>query len=229
MPSGRKTHTFLFADLAGFSALTEAHGDEEAAELAADFADQVRDLLPEYGGTEVKRIGDAVMLRVETAAQAVRLGLRIVNDVGRSPGFPVVRVGMHTGPAVRRGDDWFGASVNLAGRVTALASGCEVLLTDATGREAGEIEGVTIRNRGEQRFKNISKPVRVYAALPEGERAASGWPIDPVCRMAVDPAHSAGQLVHDGSTYHFCSLECAARFASERGSFVTRRDGETRA
>jgi adenylate cyclase len=78
-------HTFVFADLAGFTALTEAHGDEQAAELAADFCDTVRELLPEYGAEEVKTIGDAVMLRCDEPGAAVELGLRLVDEVGARP------------------------------------------------------------------------------------------------------------------------------------------------
>lgn len=213
--------TFLFADLAGFTALTEAHGDEQAADLAADFSRQIREFLPDYGATEVKGIGDAVMLRAESAEKAVRLGLRIVHDVGRRHGFPAVRIGMHTGPAVERDGDWFGATVNVAARVAGIASGCEVLISEATKRSAGEIQDIRLRERGEERFKNVAEPVRLYAAFPGTERAESGWPIDPVCRMAVDPQRSAGALVHRGIEHHFCSLECAGRFASNPDTFVT--------
>ena len=89
-----KEQTFLFADLAGFSALTEAHGDEDAADLVGDFCNCVRELLGGYDAEEVKTIGDAIMLRCSDQAQAVELGVRIVEEVGGRPGFPVVRVGM---------------------------------------------------------------------------------------------------------------------------------------
>jgi adenylate cyclase len=216
----REIQTFLFADLAGFTALTEAHGDEQAADLAADFSRQIRDFLPDYDAEEIKGIGDAVMLRARSAGQAVRLGLRVVHDVGRRHGFPAVRVGMHTGPAVERDGDWFGATVNVAARVAGVASGCEVLLTEATRTLAGEIESVQLRERGEERFKNVAETVRLYAAYPDTERAESGWPIDPVCHMAVDPQRSSGALIHGGIEHHFCSLECAGRFASDPGRFA---------
>lgn len=205
--------TFLFADLSGFTALTEAHGDEQAADLAGAFSAAVRRLLPEHQAQEVKAIGDALMLRVSDAGAAVRLALRIVHDVGEEHGFPVVRVGMHTGPAVERGGDWFGAAVNLAARVSAAASGSEVLLTAATRMAAGEVEGVELRERGRRAFRNVAEPVELYAAVQQAERDAAGLPIDPVCRMAVDPAHSAGRLNHEGVEYCFCSLQCASAFA----------------
>ena len=109
--------TFVFADLAGYSALTEAHGDEEAADAAADFFDTVRSLLPEHDAEEVKVIGDAVLLRVPDAAKAAGLGERIVFDHGMRHRALGVRVGMHTGTAIRRGGDWFGSAVNIASRV----------------------------------------------------------------------------------------------------------------
>src|SRR4051794_15529562 len=123
------THTFLFADLAGFTALTEAHGDHEAAELAAEFCELVRELLLEYRADEIKTIGDAVMLRCDQPRDAIGLGLRIVDEVGARQRFPIVRVGMHTGPAIDRGGDWFGSAVNLAARISGAVGGDEVLLT----------------------------------------------------------------------------------------------------
>ena len=60
--------TFVFADLAGFAALTEAPGDEQAAAVVADFGTAVRDQLPATGGRHVKGIGDAVMLCIRDPA-----------------------------------------------------------------------------------------------------------------------------------------------------------------
>ena len=91
--------TFLFADIAGFTALTEAHGDEQAATLVADFCAAVKAELPEFGGAHVKSIGDALMLRIPDPADAVLLGLRIAHGLMRDHGAPAVRVGLHHGPA----------------------------------------------------------------------------------------------------------------------------------
>jgi class 3 adenylate cyclase len=71
-PSGVAA-TFVFADIAGFTALTEAHGDHEAATLVAEFCTEVKAELAQFGGTHVKSIGDALMLRVHEPADAVVL------------------------------------------------------------------------------------------------------------------------------------------------------------
>lgn len=215
------SHTFLFADLAGFTALTEAMGDEPAADLAGDFFATVRQFLPEHRAHEIKSIGDALMLRGEDPAGAIRLALRIVHEVGETHGFPVIRAGLHTGPAVERGGDWFGATVNTAARVSGVASGREVLLSEATRAAAGEVEGVVFQTRGHEVLRNVAEPLLLYAALREGEETESGLPIDPVCRMAIDPGRGAGMLVHEGVEYHFCSLECAGAFAAEPERFAT--------
>jgi adenylate cyclase len=207
--------TFVFADLSGFTALTEAHGDEEAADVVAAFLRAVRELLNDISAELVKTIGDAVMVRCADAEEAVRLGLRIVEEVGGQHGFPVVRVGMHTGPAAERDGDWFGATVNLAARISAIAAGDEVILSDATRRAAGALDGVTLRERGRQTLRNVREPVLLFEAERAGRRSVAGLPIDPVCRMAVDPNDASGSLRHSGVRYYFCSLDCAQRFAGD--------------
>jgi adenylate cyclase len=212
--------TFLFADLAGFTALTEVHGDEQAADLAGEFFELVRASLNEHEAEEVKTIGDAILVRVPAASEALRLGLRITQEVAQRERFPVVRIGMHTGTATERAGDWFGASLNIAARVSAAASAGEVLLTEETQKAAGELEGIQLRRREVERLRNVSKPVAVYQALAIGPGEVASGPIDPVCRMAVDPGRSAGRLRYDGVEYCFCSLECARAFAAEPQRFV---------
>lgn len=210
-------HTFLFADLAGFTALTEAHGDEEAADLIASFCTEVREMLPEHGAEQVKSIGDALMIRADNAAAAIRLALRIVGEVGGRHGFPAVRVGLHTGPAVARGDDWFGATVNLASRVSGHAAADEVLLTDATRQAAlHELDEIEMVCRERAQFKNVRQPVELWAVLPDGQRAERGpLKIDPICRMAVRPERAFATVRHPDRTLHFCSKACADAFRED--------------
>ncbi len=217
--------TFLFADLAGFTALTEAMGDRDAAELAGEFCDDVRELLPEYRAQEVKAIGDALMIRGDQASQAIELGLRVVHEVGGKHFFPTVRVGMHTGSAVERNGDWFGATVNVAARVSGIARGGEVLVTEATREAAAGVRDVDFQERGRQALRNVEEPVLLYAAVRRGVGSGSSLPVDPVCRMAVDPDHAAGTITHRGTEYYFCSLACVGRFvaAPERFAPTTAR------
>jgi adenylate cyclase len=211
--------TFGFADIAGFTALTEAHGDEAAFALVADFIKAVKTELPAVGGEHVKTIGDALMLRIPDPGDAIVLGLRIANELMLDHGAPAVRVGLHHGPAVESEGDYFGASVNLAARVSALASGGEVLVTGSTAALVPELEGVFYESRGRQALKNVAEPVEVFAAVPMGSSTEGPLPVDPVCRMVVDPDRAAGRLIHDGEAYFFCSLACAGTFAQQPERF----------
>jgi adenylate cyclase len=211
---GREGGTFVFADIAGYTALTEAHGDVDAAELAAMFGGAMSEIAAARGGEVVKTIGDAVMVRHSHPSEAVTLGLAAAHEVIAGHGFPAVRVGMHHGPAIARGGDWFGATVNLAARVAAVAAGGEVLVTEAVREGAGELEGVEFESRGEQRIRNVTAPVPLFAAVPD-DRNSEARHLDPVCRMLVAEGREAGSLRHRDTLYRFCSLECARRFLGD--------------
>ena len=211
--------TFVFADLAGFTALTEAHGDEEAVMLVEEFSDAVEAELPAIRGEHVKTIGDALMLRIPEPADAVLVALRIAHDVITEHGAPAVRVGLHHGPAVERNGDYFGASVNLAARVSGLASGGEVLLTGKTAALAPDLDGVLYESRGRQMLRNVAEPIEIFAALRVGQNEDQ-LPVDPVCRMIVDPDRAAGRLIYEESAYFFCSLTCAGEFARRPERFT---------
>jgi adenylate cyclase len=212
-PRSATAHTFLFADLAGFTAMTEVHGDEVAADAVSDFFRDVRGLLAEFNAQEVKSIGDAVMVRVPEASSAIELAVRLIGEVGTRHGSLAVRVGAHTGSAVHREGDWFGAAVNLAARVAAVAERGELLMTDAThsaGRRA--LSAYEIEKRPSQTFKNITEPVTVYALTLASQPDVADLPTDPVCRMAVDPNEPHERRTRDGVDIYFCSAECAAVF-----------------
>jgi adenylate cyclase len=211
--------TFIFADLAGFTSLTEAHGDTQAAQLIRRFEQEVHPLLARHGASEVKCIGDALMLHCPDAADAVRLAVEIVFDLGDRPRFPAVRAGMNTGAAVSDRGDWFGGAVNLAARVSGEARGGEVLLTQMTYEASGSIGGIEFIKHGERRFKGLAQPAVIYAAV-RSEPTSSARPVDPVCRMLVDEPEAAGVLTYLGKDHYFCSLACASRFAADPAAFV---------
>jgi adenylate cyclase len=211
--------TFVFADIAGYTALTEAHGDVDAAALADTFCRSMAEVAAGSGGELVKTIGDAVMIRQAKPGDAVALGLAAAHEVIAGHGFPAVRVGMHHGPAIARGRDWFGATVNLAARVASLAAGGEVLVTEAVRDGAGDLEGVEFESRGEQRIRNVALPVRLFAAVRD-DRSGEVRHLDPVCRMLVAEGRDAGTLRHEGTLYRFCSLECARRFLEDPEAYI---------
>jgi len=219
------TSTFVFADLAGYTALTEAHGDERAAVVAAAFCDELRARLGDYGAEEVKAVGDALIVRVPDAGQALLLAARIVGDFGPRDRALGVRVGMHTGTAVRRGDDWFGSAVNVASRIADLAYAGEVIVSATTrdGAASSPLLG-QLHARGTRNLKHVREPVEIFALVPDGQDRSGDLPVDPVCRIAVDPATAEETIVWRGVQYHFCSRACADSFR-ESPTRYTRQPG----
>jgi adenylate cyclase len=155
--------TFLFADISGYSRLTEIGGDEVAAELALRFASEASAIAADHGTEFVKRVGDAVMFRGHIAAEVVRLGLRLNGDLG---GLPPIHAGIHTGVAVQRDGDWWGSTVNIAARVASEAQAGQLLITEATRSAVGQAGPARLQGLGTVHLKNISSPVGVYAASP---------------------------------------------------------------
>ena len=140
-----------------------------------------------FGGAHVKTIGDAILLRVPDPGQAVLLGLHIANDVMRGHGAPAIRVGLHHGSAVERDGDYYGAAVNLAARVSAEATGGEVLVTGETAALAPAIDGVYYESRGRQALRNVREPVELFAAVRHTGVGAGRLPIDPSARWPSTP------------------------------------------
>lgn len=160
----RRCHTFLFADLVGFTAFTEAHGDDAAADVAVRFTAAVTELAHDHGARLVKCLGDGVMLRGEDAARALRLGVLLQSELASIDELPPIHAGAHTGCAVERSGDWFGSAVNLAARLSDSARGGELLVTEATVEAAGSLRDVELESLGPQLFRNIAEPVGIYSA-----------------------------------------------------------------
>lgn len=203
--------TFAMVDLAGYTALTETHGDEMAADLAVAFADLARSNLSD-GDRLVKPIGDAVLLASNGPGAALTLVDRLLTATAELDGFPLARAGLHHGPAVERDGDMFGAAVNLAARVAGQAAGGQTLVTREVADVARDV-GHPVTCIGTIALRNVAEHQELFeVGIGLVPRIGS---VDPVCRMWVDRAAAAGHLRYQEDEYWFCSLDCVRRFASE--------------
>jgi len=164
-------HTFLFADLVGFTALTEAEGDERAAAVGAALQTRVRAISAEHDAEVVKGMGDAAMVRCCDPKTAIRLALHLVDEVDSDLALPPIRIGVHSGPAVSHEGDWYGRAVNIASRLCSVAAGGEVLVSESTLSAAGRLPRVAVGERRLHWLKNVTEPVAARAT--ELHRSAS--------------------------------------------------------
>jgi adenylate cyclase len=151
--------TFVFADLVGYTALTDTCGDSAAARVATEFQRTMSALSREHGAWQVKSMGDSVMIWVPDPARAVALAADTLQHVGTRDDLLPVRVGVHTGPAVMCGWDWYGGTVNVAARLAREAGPNEALVS-ATSRTATSSDlSRPLRGRRELHLRGLENPV----------------------------------------------------------------------
>ena len=156
-----RPHAIAFLDLTGFTALTDARGDEAAAELAARLADVVEEAAGAHGGRAVKWLGDGVMFHFPDPAGAVAAGLVLVERIPEA-GLPPSRVGVAAGPVVFRDGDYYGRTVNVAARVADYARPGEVLVT---GEVRSAVAGGAFDALHPVALKGVAEPVALHRAL----------------------------------------------------------------
>ena len=156
---GRMRTAIAFADLAGYTQLTEQQGDEEAASIVERFVADVTHTLPDEARI-VKTIGDEVML---VSSDPAALADWAVGFQALTAGPQRPRIGIHAGEVLYRDGDYYGREVNLASRVAARAAAGEVLVT----REIVDLaeSHQEFERIGEVKLKGFSDATELYLAL----------------------------------------------------------------
>jgi adenylate cyclase len=124
--------TVGFADIVGFTALTNQLEDNRIGDMVELFESRCADVVAGQRGRVIKSMGDAVLFVNEEPIRAYDTAEGIIRMVGRDPRMPDVRVGLSSGSVVMRLGDVFGRPVNMAARLTAVARRNRVIVDRAT-------------------------------------------------------------------------------------------------
>jgi len=168
----RRLSAVMFTDLVGYSAMTRADEARTLRLLQAHFR-RVRAQLRRYGGQEIKTVGDAFLIRFDSALAALGCAVAIqqeqaaLNAAVAEPGRLLIRIGIHLGDVEQRGGDVFGDGVNLASRVQGLATPGGIAISAAVRAQVHSELGRVFQSLGPQALKNIPEPVEVF--LLDGE------------------------------------------------------------
>jgi class 3 adenylate cyclase/YHS domain-containing protein len=200
----------VVVDLAGFTALTEIHGDHVAAELAEDFADLARSVLAD-GDRLDKTLGDGLLITTPSGRSALQLLVRLADALPSTRRFPALRAGIHFGPVVRSVTDVYGTTVNMAARIAALAQPGQVVVTGLVA-DAARRAGWSAQSLGPVKLRNLVEPVELFAVTTLLHSA--GERVDPVCRMRVAERGAGSRYRSRDRRVWFCSPECRALFAN---------------
>jgi TolB-like protein/class 3 adenylate cyclase len=174
----RRLSAILAADVAGYSRLM--HHDEEAthAKLAALLTEAVRPAIAEHGGSVVKHTGDGFLAEFPSAVGAVRAavqfqtGVKELTTADAEDARIAFRVGINVGDVIVEPHDIFGDGVNIAARLESIAAPGGICISSSAYEHIRGKVGIEFIDLGEQNLKNIARPIRAYAAVPDGHSPA---------------------------------------------------------
>jgi class 3 adenylate cyclase len=151
----------MFSDIEESTALNERIGDRAWVRLIGRHDKMVRRYVQSHRGHVVKSQGDGFMVAFAEPAQAVRCSIDLQQALHKRPNEIRVRIGIHSGKSVRRGDDLFGRNVAMAARVAAEADGGQTLVSEPVRDAAGD--DIAFDDGRDVELKGFSGKHRLYA------------------------------------------------------------------
>jgi class 3 adenylate cyclase len=185
--------TILFTDVVGSTELSRRLSPEGADEVRRGHFSTLRKAIAEAGGTEVKNLGDGLMVVFASASAALACGVAMQQGVehdNRDWEHSVgLRVGLSGGEVTREDDDCFGDPVVEAARLCALCESGQVLATEWVRLTAGRRGRHEYRSLGELTLKGLTDPVEIVEVVWEPIRGPDNGPSIPLSgRLAAGPA-----------------------------------------
>jgi adenylate cyclase len=156
----RELAAIMFSDVVGYTAIMGR--DEHQALRALDaHRGLLRSLLPKFNGRMVGEIGDGTLTSFHSAIDAVNCAREVQAILHDEPELKV-RIGIHLGDVVFSNNTVLGDGVNVASRIHALAPPGGICISANVYDEIRNKPGTRVKDLGEQRLKNVSRPIRVY-------------------------------------------------------------------
>jgi adenylate cyclase len=220
-----------FADMVGFTLLSQHLGDEELAAVVSRFEELAHDTVVASGGRVVKMIGDEVMFVVQTAASAAEIGLSLAEAYAGDELLSDVRVALAIGPVLVQDGDYYGPVVNLASRLAGVANPGTVLISDElrTALEAEGARGFDARALRTRNVKDIGR-VQVWKLSRVGSRPGADqrrnmrWDRLGDVLRELDELRDRGEKVVHG---RLSAVDVGSDDSADRSEADGVRDGET--
>jgi class 3 adenylate cyclase len=164
------TVTILFSDIEGSTQLNEALGDVRWLELLRTHHAIVREQVHEHGGFEVKAQGDGFMIAFPSARRAVQCACAIQREIDSQLGDqaerPIrLRIGLHTGEAIREEADFYGKNIVLAARIADQARGGEILASSVVKQLTESAGDLRFEGQRELELDGLAGTHTVYRVL----------------------------------------------------------------
>ena len=174
----RRLAAIVSADVVGYSRLIGVDESGTLDALRKHRAELIDLLIAEHGGRIVKTMGDGLLLEFPSVVNAVKCSIEVqLGMFGRNAGIPndkrvEFRIGVNLGDIVIEGDDIHGDGVNVAARLQGASDAVGLALSGVAYESLGSLVDAAFADGGQQRFKNITRPVHVWRWIPTGPASA---------------------------------------------------------
>jgi len=200
---------FLIADLAGYTALTDSHGDSAAVEVIDRYLEIVNNSLRDNTKL-LERVGDEVLIQSESVDNILETGVHIVEAINSENHFPSVHAGMHYGNIIRKSESYYGSTLNITSRIAGYARAGQLLCSKAVIDQIHSLENYKFYSVGEVSLKNLFEPLELFEIQLETDLIERVF--DPVCHMQLTKESAPAKLPYNEKSYYFCSYKCVELF-----------------
>jgi adenylate cyclase len=170
VPAATAESAVIFADLVGFTSLSQQMEDADLTLFVIRFQSVAFDIVAAAGGRIVKTLGDEVMLVCDDLFAAANIATSLARAYTDDELLPAVRVGMAYGPVLSVQGDYFGPTVNLASRLVGIAQPGSVVISEDTQRALGASSAYEATKLRTRRLKGIGLTPLFVLKPPESPR-----------------------------------------------------------
>ncbi len=176
--------TIMFTDIAGYTNFVETHGDIAAKSLLQKHNAIIYPIITAHSGTIIKTIGDAIMASFAVPREAVFAAVDIQkallqhNSEVQAYQQIHIRIGIHSGNALKDGDDYFGDAVNIAARIEPTADAGQIMVSKAVHDQIETMNDILCSYHGMKKAKGKSGPLELYRVFLSPEEQKTHKPIE---------------------------------------------------
>jgi adenylate cyclase len=166
LPQTRQLAAIMFTDIVGYTAMMQ-HNEEKAVAVIKHYNTTLEKWVTHFNGQVLNYYGDGSLCIFSSATDAVNCSLAIQQELKTEPVVPL-RIGLHIGEVFFEDAKALGDGVNVASRVQSLGQQNTILISEEVYDKIKNNTSITVTSLGHFDFKNVSKPMEVFALTNEG-------------------------------------------------------------
>ena len=174
MAQHRKLAAIMFTDIVGYSAMM-SEDEKNTLEILEKNRTIHKTAIKKFKGEYIKEIGDGTLSIFPSCYDAVNCALAIQTACCKEPGFQI-RIGIHIGDIIQKGNDVFGDAVNIASRIESSGEPDGIYISGRVYEDIKNKTDIYVEFIGERILKNINDPVKIYSIIYSNQKKVRSKP-----------------------------------------------------